>query len=108
MLKHAIHAAAIILVLSFVSRTSLAQNTGAADSYKSKCIACHGPDGLGNTPVGKAMAVKPYNAPEVLKLSNADLTTIIRNGKNNMPAFNGKLTDTQIKDLLAYIHTLQK
>ena len=108
MLKHAIYAAAIIFILSLASRTSLAQNTGAADTFKSKCVACHGPDGLGNTPVGKAMAVKPYNTPDVLKLSNADLTTIIKNGKNNMPAFNGKLTDAQIKDLLAYIHTLQK
>jgi cytochrome c6 len=108
MLKYAIHAAATILVLSLASRTSLAQNTGAADTYKSKCVACHGPDGLGNTPVGKAMAVKPYNAPDVLKLSNADLTAVIKNGKNNMPAFKGKLTDAQIKDLLAYIHTLQK
>jgi cytochrome c6 len=107
MLKLAIRAAAIVLVLSVASRLSSAQ-TGAADTYKSKCVACHGPDGLGNTPVGKAMGVKPYNAPDVLKLSNADLTTIIKSGKNNMPAFNGKLTDAQIKDLLGYIHTLQK
>jgi cytochrome c6 len=107
MLKHAIPAAALILVLVFASRSSLAQNA-ALDTYKSKCIACHGPDGFGNTPVGKAMAVKPYKAPDVLKLSNADLTAIIKNGKNNMPAFSGQLTDAQIKDLLAYIHTLQK
>ncbi len=107
MLKLAIRAAAITVALFLASGSSPAQ-TGAADNYKSKCIACHGPDGLGNTPVGKAMAVKPYNAPDVLKLSNADLTAIIKNGKNNMPSFNGKLTDAQIKDLLVYIHTLQK
>ena len=107
MLKLVIRAAAITLALSLASGSVLAQ-TGAADTYKSKCVACHGPDGLGNTPVGKAMNVKPYKAPDVLKLSNADLTTIIKNGKNNMPAFNGKLTDAQIKDLVVYIHTLQK
>ena len=107
MLKLVIRAAAITFALSLASGSGPAQ-TGAADTYKSKCIACHGPDGLGNTPVGKAMAVKPYNAPDVLKLSNADLTTIIKNGKNKMPAFNGKLTDAQIKDLVVYIHTLQK
>jgi mono/diheme cytochrome c family protein len=107
MLKLAIRAAAITIGLSLATGSSPAQ-AGAADTYKSKCVACHGPDGLGNTPVGKAMGVKAYNAPDVLKLSNADLTTIIKNGKNNMPSFTGKLTDSQIKDLLTYIHTLQK
>ena len=32
----------------------------------------------------------------------------IKNGKNKMPAFAGKLTDPQITDVVAYIHTLQK
>jgi mono/diheme cytochrome c family protein len=107
MLKLVIRAAAITLALTVTSGSVPAQ-TGAADTYKSKCAACHGPDGLANTPVAKPLGVKPYNDPDVLKLSNADLTAIIKNGKNKMPAFNGKLTDAQIKDLLAYIHTLQK
>ena len=33
---------------------------------------------------------------------------IIKGGKNKMPAFSGKLTDAQITDVVAYIHTLQK
>jgi mono/diheme cytochrome c family protein len=107
MLKLVIRAAAITFALSLASASVHAQ-TGAADTYKSKCVVCHGPDGHGDTPVGKSLAVKPYNAPDVLKLSDADLTTIIKNGKNKMPAFNGKVTDAQIKDLLVYIHTLQK
>jgi mono/diheme cytochrome c family protein len=107
MLKHAAHTAAVALVFFFASLTSLAQNSGA-DTYKAKCQVCHGADGLGNTPVGKAMVARPYNSPDVLKLSDANLTAIVKNGKNNMPAFTGKLTDAQIKDLLAYIHKLQK
>ena len=79
-----------------------------ATLYKAKCAACHGDDGLANSPVGKALGAKPYNAPDVLKLSNTDLTAIIKNGKNKMPAFDGKLTDPQIKDIVAHIHTLQK
>jgi cytochrome c6 len=107
MLKHATQAAAIALVLFFASRISLAQGPGA-DIYKAKCQACHGEDGLGNIPVGKALGIRPYNAPDVLKLSDADLIAIIKNGKNKMPAFAGKITDAQIKDLLVHIHTLQK
>jgi mono/diheme cytochrome c family protein len=50
-----------------------------------------------------------YKAPEVLKLKDADLTAIIKNGKNSkMPPFGNQLTDAQIKDIVKYIHTLQK
>jgi cytochrome c6 len=70
---------------------------------------CHGADGLGNTPMGKALTVLPYNSADVRKLSDAQLTAIIKNGKNQkMPSFNGQLTDAQIKDLLIHIHSLQK
>jgi mono/diheme cytochrome c family protein len=100
--------AAIFLVVFLASLTSFAQAPGA-DTFKSKCAMCHGDDGLGNTPMGKALGIQSYKAPEVLKLSNADLTAIITNGKNNkMPAFKGQLTDAQIKDVLQYIHKLQK
>ena len=106
---HAEHitAIAIGLVVLFASVTSLAQATGA-DTYKAKCQMCHGADGLGNTPAGKAMNAHPFNSPDVLKESDADLTTIIKSGKDKMPAFSGKLTDAQITDVLGYIHTLQK
>ena len=69
---------------------------------------CHGADGLSNTPLGKALGGHPYNAPEVLKLTDAQLSDIIKQGKNKMPAFGTQLTDAQIKTLLPYIHTLQK
>ena len=107
MLKYATHAAAIAFVLLFASRTSVAQNAGG-DLFKSKCAGCHGPDGLASTPMGPALHVVSYKDPAVLKMKDAELTAIIKNGKNKMPAFNGKLTDAQITDLLKYIHTLQK
>ncbi len=105
--KQITHAIAICLVVLFGSVTSLAQATGA-DTYKAKCQMCHGADGLGNTPAGKAMKAHPFNSPDVVKESDADLATIIKGGKNKMPAFSGKLTDAQITDVVAYIHTLQK
>ena len=106
MLKLVIRSAAITLALCFASSSVPAQT--AAETFKSQCLPCHGADGHGDSPIGKSLGVKPYNAPDVVKLSNADLTAIIKNGKNKMPAFNGKLTDAQIKDLVAYIRTLQK
>ena len=101
-------AAAIFIVAFFASQNSYAQTAGA-DTFKAKCAMCHGEDGLGNTPVGKSVGVVSYKSPEALKLSNAAMTAIVKNGKNNkMPAFNGQLTDAQIKDVLQYVRTLQK
>lgn len=107
MFKHLGCYAAVSLLIFIGSTLSFAQSSGA-DTYKAKCQMCHGPDGLGDTPAGKAMKAHPFNSPDVLKASDADLTAIVQKGKNKMPAFSGKLTDAQITDVLAYIHTLQK
>ena len=106
-MKRAAYTVAILLAFTFASRTSLAQNS-ASDIFKAKCEMCHGADGLSNTPVGKALGAHPYNSPDVLKLSDAQLSDIVKRGKNKMPAFGTQLTDAQIKSLLPYIHSLQK
>ena len=36
------------------------------------------------------------------------MLAIAKNGKGKMPAWHDKLSDDQIKDLIAFIHTLQK
>lgn len=87
--------------------TAFAQGSGA-DTYKAKCAMCHGADGLGATPAGKAMGAKAFNSPDAVKASDADLIATTKNGKGKMPAYNGKLTDAQIKDAVTYIRTLQK
>lgn len=107
MLKHTTYAGVIALVAFSVSLTSFAQTSGA-DTYKAKCQMCHAADGSGNTPAGKAMKAHPFDSPDVLKQSDADLIAIIKNGKNKMPAFAGKLTDAQITGLVEHIHSLQK
>src|SRR5271167_4225769 len=107
MLKQITHAVAISLVVLFASVTSLAQSSGA-DTYKAKCQMCHGADGLGATPAGKSMKAIPFNDPQILSKSDADLIAATTNGKGKMPAYKGKLSDGDIKAVIAYIHTLQK
>ena len=80
-----------------------------ADNYKSKCLMCHGVDGLAATNVGKAMKVTSFKDPAAVKATDAQLFAAIKNGKGaNMKPFAGKLTDDQIKSVVAYIRTLQK
>ncbi|MGA2086601.1 MAG: cytochrome c [Terracidiphilus sp.] len=49
-----------------------------------------------------------FKAPEMLKASDAQLIASTKSGKGKMPAYTDKLTDTQIKDVISYIRTLQK
>jgi cytochrome c6 len=80
----------------------------AAANYKAKCAMCHGADGKGETPVGKKMGARDFASAEVQKESDADLTAIVTKGKNKMPAYGGKLSDADIKDLVGYVRQLGK
>ncbi len=82
---------------------SIATAQSAADLYKAKCAMCHGADGSGKA----AMGTKPLGSADIQKMSDADLTAAITNGKGKMPAYKGKLTDAQISDMVKYVRTLK-
>lgn len=86
---------------------SFAQSGGEA-TYKAKCQMCHGATGAGDTPAGKSMKVKGFKDPEVAKMTDAALINITKNGQGKMPAYKDKLSDPQIKEVVAYIRTLEK
>jgi mono/diheme cytochrome c family protein len=98
---------ALVAMMAATTMTSAFAQAGA-DTYKAKCAMCHGADGMAGTPAGKAMGAKPFSTPDYAKASDADLIAATKNGKGKMPAFAGKLTDSQIKDAVSYIRTLQK
>jgi mono/diheme cytochrome c family protein len=98
----------LLIALTFVF-TAPANAQDAANLFKTKCAVCHGPDGSGNTPTGKAMGAADLRSDEAQKQTDAQLNDSITNGKNKkMPAYKGKLTDDQIKQLVAYIRDLAK
>ncbi len=80
----------------------------AAANYKAKCSACHGADAKGETPVGKKMGINDLASPEVQKMSDAELTAVITDGKDKMPSYKKSLKPDQIKELVAYIRSLAK
>ncbi|MDQ2841700.1 MAG: cytochrome c [Acidobacteriota bacterium] len=98
---------AMVLAVAACTSPAFAQNTGAA-TYTSKCQMCHGADGAGTTPAGKAMKAPSFLSPAAKKESTADLIAVTKNGKGKMPAYAGKLTDAEIKDVIAHVRTLQK
>jgi cytochrome c6 len=99
-MKRCIQRASVLgLMILSAGTMSFAQASGEA-TYKAKCAMCHGATGQGDTPAGKSMKVVPF-----AKTAESDMITITTNGKGKMPAFKGKLTDAQIKDVNDYIHT---
>lgn len=85
---------------------AFAQNAGAA-TYKAKCQMCHGADGQ-PTAAGKSMKALAFNSPELKNVPIATLTASVTNGKGKMPAYGTKLSASQIKEVVEYVHTLQK
>jgi|SRR5580704_5269300 cytochrome c oxidase cbb3-type subunit 3 len=94
----------LIMVLGSPTK---AQETGES-LFKSKCAMCHGPDGAGKTTMGQALKIPDLHSPDVQKLSDAELTTIVTKGKNKMPAYEAKLSKEQITLLVGYIRDLAK
>lgn len=86
-----------------------ANSQGAGEKvYKAKCATCHAADGTGATPAGKATKARDFCSDEVKKETDEEWTAIIVKGKNKMPAYDKKLTDAEVKDVVAFIRGLCK
>jgi mono/diheme cytochrome c family protein len=82
----------------------------AASLWESRCASCHGVDGGGNGP-GKPpgaqlpdMTLASYRTAR----TDAELHTIIKNGRGMMPAFATQLTDLGIDALVTHVRTLAR
>src|SRR4029077_20773887 len=78
---------AIFLLGGAICPSWLSAQSDSAALFKSKCARCHGEDGSGATPTGRALKAKDLRSDEVQKNSDAELTEVITKGRNKMPAF---------------------
>jgi len=86
-----------------LSAAAKADTAAGETMFKAKCAGCHGADGKGK----EAMKTTDMAADDVQKMSDADLSGVISNGKGKMPAYK-TLTPDQVKDLVGYIRSLKK
>ena len=91
------------VVLTLIGTPLLAAD--AAALFKTKCFACHGEKGSGETVMGKKLGIRNLGSAPVQNQSDAALTAIITNGKQKMPAYGGKIPPDDIKALVAHIRT---
>lgn len=93
----------VIVTLATVAfgRPALAADTAnGAKVFSANCAACH----MGGNNVIMANKTLKKDALEQYGMNDADkIIYQVKNGKNAMPAFGGRLTDEQIEDVAAYV-----
>lgn len=99
--------AALLLLLVACNGTEVAG--GATDGpkvFSSVCATCHGPNGKPTEAMVSRLDVRDLTAPEFRKrVTPALVENQVRTGSKNklMPAFEGALSDAQIKAVAAYV-----
>ncbi len=96
----------LALVVSLAGAVGFAQSSGEA-VYKANCQSCHGSTGTPSPGIAKMMGVKAASDPDIKKLTEDQEIASVKDGKNKMKPFSGKLTDAQIKDAVTYFRTLK-
>jgi mono/diheme cytochrome c family protein len=106
-MKEVLSGIAIVATLCLAGSIARAQDVANGEKvYRAKCAMCHGPDGKGDTAVGRTTKARDICSAEVKKESDAAWTEIIVKGKNKMPLYDKKLTDAEVKDVIAYMRSL--
>ena len=95
----------VIVTIVFASSGAAFGADGAA-LWAQNCASCHGKDGSGATTMGKKLGVKDYSKDQ--GFSDAEATNVIKNGKGKMKAYKDKLSDADVKALVAYVRSLKK
>jgi cytochrome c6 len=78
----------------------------AAALWAQHCASCHGKDGSGSTAMGKKLGVKDYTKDQ--GFSDAEAANVIKNGKGKMKGYKDKMSDADVKALVAYVRSLKK
>jgi mono/diheme cytochrome c family protein len=105
---------AVLTISLLIAAPVALRAADAKTNWANNCAQCHGPDGKANTKMGKVLSAKDLTDPQVQAgFTDAKATQSIKegvkqNGKTTMKAFGGKLTDDEIKALVAYVRTLKK
>ena len=90
-----------------VSAVSL--QADVVENWNKNCSSCHGKDGKGQTTMGKKAGAKDYTDPKVQEsftdeeAFKATKEGIKKDGKDVMKPYAEKLSDDEIKELVAHI-----
>ena len=95
-----------VILAMMLAFSGAAFGADAAALWSQHCASCHGKDGSGNTMMGKKLGLKDYTKEQ--GFSDAEATNVIKNGKGKMKGYKDKLSDADVKALVAYVRSLKK
>jgi cytochrome c553 len=105
----------ILLAIGLFAAGALtASAADATENWAKHCASCHGKDGKGETKAGKKAEVKDLtDAKYQGSFTDEQATAQIKDGmkkdgKERMKPFKDKLTDDEVKALVAHIRGLKK
>jgi len=91
-----------LMLLGMVGPAYAADPMKGAKLYNQYCSDCHGNRGVPNMP-----GVPDFSRNQHLMQSDLALVKSISVGKGMMPAFQGRLSESDILNVIAYLRTLQ-
>ena len=98
----------LAVMFCFLSVLGASGDVYAADSikgekiYQQHCSNCHGSNGVSNM-----SGVADFSRGEGLFKSDIDLLRLLQRGRGMMPAYQGRLSDKEMLDVIAYMRTLR-
>jgi mono/diheme cytochrome c family protein len=113
-MKHVRLVASLAAGSMLLGTAALAQEVDkkAERAWKSKCAACHGQTGKGDTEQGKKLKVEDMTAAAYAAKKDDELQKAILDGvktpNGDMPGFKGELTPEQAAALVKYSRTFKK
>jgi len=94
---------AAVLLSSMFALAHASDVFNGREVYDMHCQSCHGMDGQSMEP-----GTPDFSRGESLYAPDADLVQRLRDGSGHLPSYRGLLTDDEIRDVIAYIRTLQR
>jgi cytochrome c6 len=95
-----------VLATIIMASAGIGVAADASANWNQLCASCHGKDGSGNTAMGKKLGLKDYTKDQ--GFSDAEAANVIKNGKGKMKGYKAKLSDADVKALVAYVRSLKK
>jgi mono/diheme cytochrome c family protein len=96
-------------MVSIMASAGMAAAGDGAALWGQHCASCHGKDGSGSTMMGKKLELKDYRDAAVQSsFTDAEAAKVIKEGKGKMKPYGAKLSDDDVKTLVAHVRSLKK
>lgn len=92
-----------------VAKSDASTKAGLA-VFTKNCASCHGKTGLGDGVKARALKTFPgdFSKAEFQGLADGEIFYKTKNGRDEMPKYDGKLSDDDIWNTVNYLRTLKK